>query len=328
MVPRSAATPALAILMRCNARNEHSSVKVVWAVGLSIVVAIGGTSVAFAQELEPRAYSASPVGATFLVVAASRSSGSVFTDPSIPLEDVHATLGAAAIGIGHTFNLFTRTALVTGAVPYGRGTATGRIEETTQKASRTGWVDARAKLSVNLLGGRALTPAEFAQAPRSTIVGVSFTVAMPTGQYYPDRLVNLGSNRWSYKPEAGISVPVGRWTFDGYVGLWLFGENNEFFPGTARRAQDPVTAVQGHVSYTLRPRFWLAFDATWYRGGTTTIDGIPKADLQRNSRLGVLVSVPLGHRQAVKASYSAGATTRFGGDFKTFGLAWQMTWIK
>jgi hypothetical protein len=151
---------------------------------------------------------------------------------------------------------------------------------------------------------------------------------VPTGRYHRDRLVNLGSNRWSFKPEAGVSIPVNRWTFDAYAGVWLFTDNDEFYPGAARREQDPVVALQGHVSYTFRPRFWLAANATWYSGGTTTINGVESADLQRNSRIGATISIPLGQRQALKAAYSTGATTRIGGDFNTFAVAWQMTWVR
>ena len=292
--------------------------------GLALAATTG-----FAQDLEPRAYSAAPVGTTFLVVGVGRSTGGVFTDPSVPFEDVEATIGIGSVGAGRTFDLFSRTALVVGAVPYGRGHASGRIEETTQEATRVGWADARAKLSVNLVGGQALRAREFAKAPpRRTIVGVSLTVVAPTGQYHSNRLVNLGSNRWSYKPEAGISVAKGRWTFDGYGGAWLFGDNDEFFPGASLREQDPVFALQGHVSYTIRRGFWLAFDGTWYQGGTSSVDGVDKADLQKNSRVGVTGSYPLGARQSIKAAFSSGATTRVGGDFNTVSVAWQMVWVR
>jgi outer membrane putative beta-barrel porin/alpha-amylase len=284
---------------------------------------------ALAQDLEPRAYSASPTGTTFLVLGVGRSNGGVFTDPSVPFDDVKATIGIATVGAGRTFDLFSRTALVVAALPYGRGHASGRIEETTREATRVGWADVRGKLSVNLFGGRALRAQEFAQAsPRGTIVGVSLSVVAPTGQYHADRLVNLGSNRWSYKPEAGISVAAGRWTFDGYSGVWLFGRNDEFFPGRSLREQDPVFALQGHVSYTVRRQFWVAFDGTWYTGGTSTVDGVDKADLQRNSRVGVTASYPLGTRHSIKGAFSSGATTRVGGDFNTLSIAWQMVWIR
>ena len=87
----------------------------------------------------------------------------------------------------------------------------------------------------------------------------------PSGQYNSAKLINLGTNRWSFKPEVGVSVPTGRWEFDGYVGVWLFARNNDFFPGGRTRSQDPLIALQGHASYTIRPRLWLAVDATWYK---------------------------------------------------------------
>ena len=287
------------------------------------------TRSAAAQDLEPRAYSASPVNTTFVLAGAGRSSGSVVTDPSLPLDDVHATLGSAIAGVGHTFDLFGRSALFAAVVPFARARATGRIEEEAPAASRTGSADARLKLSVNLFGGEARTAREFAAAKRTAIVGVSLTTVLPTGQHLPGNLVNLGSNRWAFKPEVGVSVPIRpRWTLDGYAGVWLFGDNHEFYPGLSTLEQDPVTAIQGHVSYTIRPRLWAAFDATWYSGGTTSVNGVSKANTQRNSRIGVTTSLPLASRQSLKLAYTTGATTRVGGDFDTIAVAWQMIWIR
>lgn len=301
----------------------------VWKTGI-ITAAITGALVypAAAQDLEPRAYSASPVGTTFVLVGVGRSSGSVFTDPSVPFQDVKATIGAATAGVGYTFDFFTRTALVAALMPYAKGQASGRIQEETQEATRSGWADARMRLSVNLVGGRALPLAEFVKTPRAPIAGVSLTTVFPTGQYHADRLINLGSHRWAFKPEAGVSVPAGGWLLDAYAGAWLFGENDEFYPGDAQRQQDPIVTIQAHASYSVRPRLWLALNATWYSGGTSTVDGIENADLQRNTRFGATVSLPLGSSQSLKAAYSTGATTRIGGDFDTVSLAWQIVWVR
>jgi len=292
-----------------------------------VLVAVGARQGA-AQDLEPRAYAASPVNTTFAAAGVGRSSGGVVTDPSLPVDDVHATLGVLTAGIGHTFDLFGRTALVVAIMPFARAHATGAVSGDIREATRTGSADARVKLSVNFLGGKARRVREFAAAKRTTIVGASLTTVIPTGQHMPSKLVNLGSNRWAIKPEVGISVPVRRWTLDGYAGVTFFGSNEEFYPGLSTLEQDPVTAMQGHVSYTIRPRFWAAFNATWYSGGTTRIDGIDKANLQRNSRVGATVSLPLASRQSIKIAYSTGATTRIGGDFDTIGVAWQMIWLR
>ena len=38
----------------------------------------------------------------------------------------------------------------------------------------------------------------------------SLTVNAPTGQYDGTKLINVGTNRWAFKPEVGLSHPVGR----------------------------------------------------------------------------------------------------------------------
>src|SRR5262245_43830596 len=148
-----------------------------------LVITMCAGSTAVAQDLEPRAYAAAPVGLNFLAVVGGRSSGGVVVDPSLPVEDVEATVTTLAIGAGRTMSLFGRTALFVAAVPYAWVDASGSVAETTRHVTRSGLTDSRFKLSVNLLGGRALTPREFARAVRPTIVGVSLTVAPPFGQY-------------------------------------------------------------------------------------------------------------------------------------------------
>jgi hypothetical protein len=203
----------------------------------------------------------------------------------------------------------------------------GSVGEEARQISRSGLADPRFKLSVNLLGGRALTPSEFARAARPTIIGVSLAVAPPLGQYTGTKLINLGANRWAFKPELGVSRALGRWTIEVYSGMVLFTTNREFYTGASVRSQSPVVALQAHVSYTLRRQLWAAFDATWYSGGTTTVNGTRKADLQRNSRVGATLSLPVGRQQSIKFSGSTGATTRIGSDFRTFGVAWQLAWF-
>ena len=307
---------------RSHSRHHHCA-----ALSLCLAVAVGSVRLAVAQELEPRAYTAAPTGVNFLVVAGGRSTGGVVVDPSLPVDDVQATIESVGLGLGRTIDLFGRTGLILAVVPYAWGDVTGSVGEETRRITRSGLTDPRIKLSVNLLGGRALTPREFARATRSTIVGVSLAVAPPLGQYTGTKLINLGSNRWAVKPEIGVSHALGRWTIEGYSGLVVFSTNHEFYTGTSVRTQAPVVALQAHVSYTLRRQLWAAFDATWYSGGATTVNGTQKGDLQRNSRVGGTLSFPIGGQQSIKFYGSTGATTRIGADFRTFGAAWQLTWF-
>jgi hypothetical protein len=302
----------------------NSSVRAVGAVAL--VGLLTSSGLAFAQDLEPKAYSASPVGAMFLVAGFSRSSGSVLTDPTLPLTDVDAKINGVPLAAGYTFGLFGKLALVTAAIPVAWGEVSGQLYEEARTVTRSGLTDSRVKLSVNLAGNPAVGAREFAKAPRRVIVGTSLTAVAPTGQYDGTKLINLGTNRWAVRPEVGVSVPKGRWDFDAYLGVWLFRDNDDFFPGGVTRSQSRVVALQGHASYTIRRRMWVAVDATWYQGGSARAEGGTPSPTMNNSRVGATVSLPVGRFQSFKVAYSGGLSVRTGTNFRSLSVGWQ--WLR
>jgi len=139
-------------------------------------------------------------------------------------------------------------------------------------------------------------------------------------------VAQISANRWAVKPQLGVSYPTGAWFIEGYAGVWLFTDNSNYYGG-ARREQEPVGTLQSHISYTFRPRLWLAFDLTYYAGGRTAVNGVYNDDRQSNSRVGLTLSLPAGGRQSVKLTWSRGATVRVGGDFTTVGATWQYSWF-
>lgn len=288
------------------------------------VLASSAPLVAGAQEMEPRAFSPSPIGVEFFLAGYARSTGGILTDPSLPVDDVHATIDSGVIGYGRTFSLLGHLANAGLIAPYVSGHFTGTLNGEDAEASRTGFGDLKLRLATNLIGGPALTPAEFVKRTPATTLGVSLTVSAPTGEYYSDKLVNIGTNRWAVKPEIGLSRPVGRWTLEAMAGAWFFEDNDNFFGGKLRE-QDPLVSVQAHVSYTFRPKLWLAFNATFYDGGRTTIDGVLKDDRQSSARYGLTFSMPLSRSQSIKVYWNDGATARIGSDFTTYGVTWQYT---
>jgi hypothetical protein len=294
---------------------------------LALFLCVAAAGACNAQELEPRAYSPSPVGTNFLVLAYGRMTGEVLFDPSLPFSDVEARLNAGIFGYARTFAAGSRQTSATLALPYVRGDVEGNVGEGRREAHRSGIGDTRLRLALNLVGNPAMTPAEFAKRTPETTLGASLIIVAPIGQYESRKLINIGTNRWALKPELGLVHPLGPWTFEAYAGVWLFEDNDAYYTGKSVREQDPIASVQAHVSYTFRPRLWLALDATYFEGGQTTLDGVPRDDKQANSRVGFALSLPLGARQSLKFSASKGATTRIGGDFTTFGVAWQSSWF-
>jgi outer membrane putative beta-barrel porin/alpha-amylase len=294
---------------------------------LSVVVLLAAAaSPAWAQQLEPRAYSPAPIGTNFFGVVFANSSGDVVFDPSVPLTNVSANVNAVSPFYAHTFPLLGRTASIGASLPYAWGSARGDVGEVTHTANRSGIADVAIRFTCNIVGGPALSPRDFATRKQGAMLGSSLVVTGPTGQYDGTKLVNIGTNRWSIKPELGFSQPVGRWWFDVYAGAWFFTTNHDFFGGHTRE-QDPLAVVQGHVSVSLRPRMWLALDATWYAGGRTTVDGVKNADRQENSRLGLTYALPVSKTHSLKFAYAKGATRRVGSKLDTISVGWQFLWF-
>ncbi len=242
-----------------------------------------GSSGAGAQELEPRAYSPSPVGTNFLIANYTRSDGNVLTDTSLPITNVKAAIDTVALGYSRTLGLFGQTASAAILLPYLHGDLSGVAGEQAAQITRSGLGDLRLRFSQQFLGSPALTPEAFAQREPTTTLGASVTVIAPTGYYNPAHLVNVGSNRWAFKPELGLSQPIGPWFADAAAGAWLFMDNNNFLGGHVR-GEDPLWSMQLHAGYYFQPGLWLAADAAYYAGGETSVDGIPRRDSQSVSR--------------------------------------------
>lgn len=297
------------------------------AFALALSAALLTPGPALAQELVPRAYWPAPEGTNVLSVSYQNSSGDIVTDPSLPLAGVDSNIHVAMLGYQRTLGLFGRTTNLQLSLPYSwahtEGTYLG------QPASRdvTGPADARLRLSVNLRGAPSMNTEEFRALVNNptTLVGVSLLVQVPTGQYDPDRLINLGTHRWSVKPALGVIRPLGRgWSLEFEAGGWFFGDNDAFLGQT--RQQDPILSLEAHVVKGFQREIWASLDANYYTGGQTTVGSVERGDLQRNSRCGVTVLVPLRRHHVVRGSYSTGVVTESGGDFEMVSISYLYVW--
>ena len=271
---------------------------------------------ASAQELEAESYSDRPAHINFVAAGYVRSDGSVLFDTAVPASDVQAGIDTLSVLYGGTTTVFGRTGSFAFIAPYVWADVRGNVGEVSRAVERSGPADLRVRIAMNLLGGQS-----------RPLLGVSLAIIAPTGQYESSRLINIGSNRWSFKPEIGLAVPRGRWLFEAALGAWFYTDNDAFF-GSRRREQDPIASVQVHVSYSFRPGWWIAASSTYYGGGRTTVGGIENDDVQGNSRAGLTLSAPLSASQSIKLAWSSGVSTRFGGDFDTWGVFWQYAWQK
>ncbi|MGB8671375.1 MAG: transporter, partial [Pseudolabrys sp.] len=171
----------------------------------------------------------------------------------------------------------------------------------------------------------ALSVKEFANYQQDLIIGVSLQVSAPLGQYDTSKLLNLGNNRWSFRPELGISKAWGPWTLEVAPSVAFFTDNTDFFNGSTF-AQAPIYLVQGHIIYNFKSGAWMSLDGTYFTGGRTTLNGVRGDNEQANTRAGLTVALPVDRYNSIKLNASTGITTRTGSEFGIFGIAWQYRW--
>jgi len=287
-----------------------------------------------AQDLAPRAYIITPIHWNAVVVTYSFSDGGILFNNILPVRDAKGTLDVPILTYFHTLNFFGRSANITASLPYGVGHFQGIFQDSETKIYRSGLLDSVFRFSVNLKGGPAMSVKDYQSWKQKTILGASIKIVEPTGQYDPTKLVNNGANRWAFKPELGYSRRWDHWVLDAYGGAWFYTTNpefwshNAFFPGTQTQKQEPIGAIEAHLSYDVRPRYWISLDGNFWYGGRTILNGVENPQtLQENSRIGVTASVPMGKHQSVKVSYSYGAYATFGGNFQNVSVAWQYSWL-
>ena len=282
-------------------------------------------SAAHAQELEPRLYANAPTGLNFAIAGYAYTTGGVVADPSIPLDNAKIDVHSAVVAYAHSFAAWGRSAKIDAIGSY--TTLSGRADFAGEVLTRdvSGWGDPRVRLSINLHGAPALTLREIGSYRQDLIVGASLTAWVPVGQYDEQRLVNIGTNRWSLKPEIGLSQALGPWILE-LIGAAQFYADNDDFLGNSTRAQEPVYSVQGGGIRSFGSGAWVALFATYFSGGRTTVDGIRGRDFKDNSRIGVTLSLPVNRNNSVKIYANTGVSTRTGSDFDALGVAWQYRW--
>jgi hypothetical protein len=284
-----------------------------------------------AQELEPRRWSHLPTGMHVAGGGYAYTGGDIFFNPVLKLEDVEVDLHTVLAKYIQTFELFGKSARVDFIQGYQQGHWQGLLDGEFAETDRSGLSDGIVRLSVNLLGAPPLQGQDFAayraaNAAKETIVGVGLAVHVPTGRYFEEKLINLGSNRFVFRPQLGVVHTRGKWSMELTGSAWLFTDNGDFFNGS-QLENDPLYALQGHVVHTFRPGLWLAGGSGFGYGSESTIDGVNKDDHKENLLWTITLGYPLSPKLGIKLGYIGGRTqTSIGSNTDTGLVALVYSW--
>jgi hypothetical protein len=212
--------------------------------------------------------------------------------------------------------------------PYSLGNFEGIVNSVDSFTTRAGFGDPLVRFSMVLIGSGPFKVKDFfKQEQKKFNLGIFVRVRPPLGQYNPEKLINLGANRWAVKlGVAGSYVLLKKIIFEGHLNTWVFTENKDFFNGNSIK-QKPLISAQIHVSYIFKPGIWLAASVGRSGMGETLINGIEKNDKQKNSRFGAAFAYRISKNHALKIAYTSGISTRYGANFNTIMLAYQFMWF-
>ncbi len=231
-----------------------------------------------AQGEGPRVYLMAPVGINALSATYMDLSSNMNFSQSILIPDANVTSDITALNYNHFFDLGGRFAElwvtgIFGSFDSGvRGTPLGDLS-----ASESGIADPYLALRVGLIGAPALKPAEFARYQQGFQMHALVGVLPPLGDYESTRVLNLGTNRWSYRVGLPMVLPFGQAPKSTYLeivpNVYFYGDNDDPFGANVRK-QEPLFVLETHLTHNFTPRLWTGIGLRYQHGGETTTDGI------------------------------------------------------
>ncbi|MBW8189856.1 transporter [Neiella marina] len=272
-------------------------------VGLSCLLI---TAISFAEELTPRRWSHLPIDTHVAGFGYAHTEADIAFDPVLQAEDVTADVDTWVGVYMHSFSLFERSVRVGIAQGYQKGRWKGLLEGEPARADRQGLTDTVVRFSINLYGAPPLAGKAYRSyrmaADNELIVGAGMSVQLPTGDYMDDKLINLGSNRYTFRPQFGAVYKMGHWSIEGTVVGAFYTDNDDFWNDN-KLEQDPLYSLRGHLIYDFSPGKWVSFSALHNYGGRSTINGEQKDDEKQNSIWALSGGHPLSKTWGIKFAY-------------------------
>lgn len=283
---------------------------------------------ALAQFTDPHTYDNTAVGTNQLELSYTHVHANASIDTSLIVEGAKFNIDQGIIDYSHYFGLWQRMMWIEASLPIaGLG---GSVTGTTIRGSVAGTGDSSYVLGALLKGGPALNVGQFENYRPTSTIGVSLTVTAPTGTYNAEKILNLGSDRWSFKPEVGLSHPFGseqKWQIEGYANAYFYTDNTSYH-GREILRQKPLPGIEGHLSYSFNDRLWASLDSRYSFRGKTFVNGVDQANGQQNFLLGSEMNLSLNSRNALVFVFAKALVHQNGPAVTGFSVKYDYTWGK
>ena len=307
-------------------RNLHHT----WKLNFLSLLLAGLTLPCFALELSPRLWNHLPIDTNIVGIGYINVDTEIFTDPVIRLENVESKSQTLAAKYIRSFELFDKSARIDLTQSYQKGKWEGLLNGLPVSTTRSGWKDTFVRFAINLYGAPPLSGKEYftyrSSVDVETIVGMALVTRLPTGEYMEDKLINLGKNRFTFRPQLGAIHRRGKWTAELTGEAAFHTDNDDFFNGN-KLEQDPLYFIHAHLIHTFRPGLWLGAGVGFDHDGESTINGIGLDDEKQNLYWSFSFAYPINRYSGIKFSYIGSRTQEsIGFDSDILAASFSLTW--
>jgi hypothetical protein len=280
----------------------------------------------WAQFTDAHSYDNTPVGTNQVELAYSYVHANASIDTALIISGAKLDLNQGMTSYARYFGLFHRLMWVEAGVPVAG--LNGSISGTGIQGSTNGAGDSSYQAAMLVKGGPALTVEQFENYKPTTTLGVSFTITAPTGLYRANKILNLGADRWAFKPEFALSHPFGpkqKWQFDAYANVYFYTDNTSYHEREILR-QEPLPGFEGHVSYSFNDRLWASLDSRYSFRGNTFVNGMDQNNVQQNFALGSEMNVSINSRNSLLFEFAKALVHQNGPALVGFSVKYDYTW--
>lgn len=282
----------------------------------------------FGQDIEPRRWNPLPLKSNVIGVGYANTTGDIIFDPLLQAEDVTVKVNTLVATYIRPFRIGNKLARFDIVIPYNNATWKGLLSDVPTSVHRDGFSDPRIRMSINLLGAPAGSLKEiqeyFSTHPVNTTLGVSLAVTLPFGQYYEEKLINLGQNQLVFCPQVGIVHNWKKWSYE-LTGSVIFYTKNHNFSNGKDKILDPIYALQTHLIRTFKPRYWASVSLSYGLGGKSVVNRQPNNDERGDVQAALSFGFPIFKNQSIKVAYIRSETLKdLGSNLNVLGVGWSI----
>ena len=240
-------------------------------------------------------YIPAPPGTAIAIFYFNNSSGNeLYAHGNRATSDANLTANVGVFRGGYYFQVFGMPALVNALLPYGHLSMDGAAIGDAQSTSQMG----------DSILAAGIWP--YANPNTKTYFGLFGYLTVPLGEYRNDRMLNMGSNRFAFKGEAGVEQGLGKSGFN--IGIYgnveFYTDNNDYTSLGETYKQDPIFGAEAHLSYDFTKSLYAGFDYFYKGGGKTEVQGITNDDRLSTHSLGIHLAYLVSPQLQLELKYT------------------------